>query len=72
VPTDIRRRKHDFETRALRLVLAAAGGLIVAGALAGNAGTVLLSLGACLACASRMERNYRRGAYGRVELETIE
>ncbi|MDB5359078.1 MAG: hypothetical protein JWO51_375 [Rhodospirillales bacterium] len=54
----------DLETRALRGILAGAGCLIVASALAGNAGSILLSIAVCLACASRMERNYRLGAYG--------
>jgi len=53
-----------FEIRALRGILAGAGCLIVASALLGNAGSVLLSIAVCLACASRMERNYRLGAYG--------
>lgn len=53
-----------FETRALRVILAGAGCLIVASALLGNAGSVLLSIAVCLACATRMERNYRLGAYG--------
>jgi hypothetical protein len=72
MPTPLYRRKVDFETRALRGMLAAAGCLIVASALFGNAGSALLSLAACLACLSRIERNYRHGAYGRVKAETIE
>ncbi|HLZ66110.1 MAG TPA: hypothetical protein VKQ29_07755 [Aliidongia sp.] len=68
----IYRRKASFETRALRGILAAAGCLIVVSALLGNAGSVLLSIAACLACVSRIERNYRHGAYGRVRAETIE
>lgn len=57
-------KKADFETRALQGFLAGAGCLIVAGALMGNAATVLLAIAACLTCATRMERNYQRGAYG--------
>jgi len=33
---------------------------------------MLLALATCLACVSRIERNYQRGAYGRVMIETIE
>ncbi len=66
------RRKLDWEIHALRAGLAGAGGLIVVGALAQNAGSVLLALAACLACAGRMERLYQRGAYGRVKAEVID
>jgi hypothetical protein len=62
----------DFETRALRGILAGAGCLIVASALCGNAGSMLLALAACLACASRMERNYHLGAYGIVKPELLD
>lgn len=62
----------DFEIRALRGILAGAGGLIVASALLGNAGSMLLSIAVCLACASRMERNYRLGAYGIVAPELLD
>ena len=72
MPTQISRRKVDFETRALRVLLAAAGSVIVAAALRGNAASVLLALGACLACVSRIERNYRRGAYGAVTAGSID
>lgn len=54
----------DFETRALRVILAGAGCLIIASAILGSAGSMLLSIAVCLACATRMERNYSRGAYG--------
>jgi hypothetical protein len=53
-------------------MLAAAGSLIVGGALTGNAGSVLLSLFACLACVTRIEQKYRNGDYGQVMDETIE
>lgn len=72
MPTQISRRKVDFEAQALRGLLAAAGCLFVAAALEGNAGSVLLSLAGCLACVSRIERNYRRGAYGVVTAESID
>jgi hypothetical protein len=72
MPTALCRRKVDFETRALRVILAGAGCLIIAGALLGNAVSVLLSLAVCLASLSRIERNYRRGAYGRGPVEVIE
>lgn len=72
MPTQIRRRKVDFETRALRVLLAAAGCVIVAAALRGNAASILLALATCLACTSRIERNYRRGAYGAVTAESID
>jgi len=62
----------EFETRALRFILAGAGCLIIASALAGNAGSMLLSIAACLACATRMERNYGRGAYGPVKAEALD
>ncbi len=62
----------DFETRALRGILAGAGCLIIASALAGNAGSMLLSIAVCLACATRMERNYSRGAYGIVKAEVLD
>ncbi len=66
------RRKLDREIHALRAGLAGAGALIVAGALVHNAGSVLLALAACFACAGRMERLYQRGAYGCVKAEVIE
>ncbi|GGF28319.1 hypothetical protein GCM10011611_37960 [Aliidongia dinghuensis] len=72
MPTVVRRRKADFETTALRAVLAAAGCLMVASAVSGNGASALLALLACLGCLSRIERNYRRGAYGRIERELIE
>jgi hypothetical protein len=71
MPTQISRRKTDLETHALRALLAAAGCVIVAAALRGNAGSVLLALATCLACLSRIERNYRRGAYGAVIAGTV-
>ena len=61
-----------FETRALRALLALAGVLIVAGALLANPATVLLSIAACLVCATRMERNYHRGAYGAPKPELLD
>jgi hypothetical protein len=61
-----------FETRLLRGILAGAGCLIIASALAGNAGSVLLSIAVCLACATRMERNYNLGAYGAVKVEALD
>jgi hypothetical protein len=64
--------RNLFEARALRWMLAAAGSLIVGGALTGNAGSVLLSLFACLACVTRIEQKYRNGDYGQVMDETIE
>jgi hypothetical protein len=72
MPSQIPQRKTDSEVRVLRCILAGAGCVIVASALCHNAGSVLLALGVCLACASRMERSYRRGAYGRVEIEVVE
>lgn len=72
MPTQIPRRKVALETRLLRGVMAAAGCVIVAAAIRGNAGSVLLALATCLACVSRIERNYRRGAYGRVTAGTVE
>jgi hypothetical protein len=69
MPTALRPRKVAAETRALRCVLAAAGCVIVASAVLDNPVSMLLSLAVCLACGSRMEHNYRRGAYGCVELE---
>lgn len=72
MPAALPTRKVGVEARVLRGVLALAGCLIIASALCGNAGSMLLSLAACLACASRIERNHRRGAYGRTEVELIE
>ena len=40
--------------------------------LEGNAGSILLALATCLACGSRIEHNYRRGAYGAVTVESID
>ena len=72
MPTAVRTRKVDFEARVLRGILAGAGCLIIASALCGSAGSTLLSLAACLACVSRIERNHRRGAYGCTEVEVVE
>jgi len=72
MPTGIARRKVGVEARVLRAVMAVAGCVIIAAALRDNAGSMLLALATCLACVSRIERNYQRGAYGRVMIETIE
>jgi hypothetical protein len=53
-------------------MLAASGILFVGGALLGNAISVLLSLFAALACATRVEQKYRSGDYGRVEEESVD
>jgi hypothetical protein len=66
------RRRSPSEARVLRWLLAAAGCLIIAGALLGSAGSVLLALFACLACATRIEQKYRKGDYGSIADETIE
>jgi hypothetical protein len=72
MPTQINRRKAGFETRALRALMAVAGCVILVAALEGNAGSILLALATCLACGSRIEHNYRRGAYGAVTVESID
>jgi hypothetical protein len=72
MPTTLRRRKVDLETKTLRATLAGAACLIIAGALLGNAASVLLALAACLACGSRLERNYQRGLYGRRPIELVD
>ena len=66
------RRKLDREVYGLRTVMAAAGSLIIVGALNHNAGTVVLALAACLTCATRIEHLYRQGAYGRAEPERFD
>ena len=71
MPTQINSRKTDFEARALRALLATAGCVIVAAALYGNAVSMLLAIATCLACVSRIERNYRRGAYGAVTAGSV-
>ncbi len=60
------------EARILGCMLAASGILFVGGALLGNAISVLLSLFAALACATRVEQKYRSGDYGRVEEESVD
>lgn len=60
------------ERRILGLMLAAAGCLFVIGVLTLNVGSTLLSLAACLACATRIEHNHRRGEYGRIPPENVE
>lgn len=72
MPSQVPHRTTDPEIRVLRGILAGAGCVIVASALCHNAGSVLLALAVCLACATRMERCYRDGAYGRVEVELVE
>ncbi len=53
-------------------MLAASGVLFVVGALLGNALSVLLSLFAALACATRVEQKQRNGDYGRIEEESVD
>jgi hypothetical protein len=68
------RTRHGMitERRVLQLLLAAGAGLFVVAALKVNGGTALLSLFACLACATRIEHNYGRGDYERVPPENLE
>jgi hypothetical protein len=60
------------ERRMLQLLLVTGAGLFVVAALKVNGGTALLSLFACLACATRIERNYGRGDYERAPPENME
>jgi hypothetical protein len=66
-----RQRRPKSEARILCCMLAVAGILFVGGALLGNAVSVLLSLFAALACATRVEQKYRNGDYGKVEDENV-
>jgi hypothetical protein len=67
-----RRRGVKSERRFLQLMLIIGGGLFIASALTANTGSALLSLFACMACGTRIERNYLRGHYGCPPPETIE
>jgi hypothetical protein len=68
------RARHGVitERRMLQLLLVAGAGLFIVAALKANGGTALLSLFACLACATRIEHNYGRGDYERARPEELE
>lgn len=63
------RSLEAWDTRAIRLVMASAGAMLVAGAITTNVVSFLLALATTMACWTMLEENYRRGAYGQVTEE---
>jgi hypothetical protein len=61
-----------LERRILQLMLVFGACLFIAAAFMANGGTAILSLFACLACGTRIERNHERGDYGRTPPESLE
>jgi hypothetical protein len=60
------------ERHILQLLLVLGACVFIAAALMANGGSAMLSLFACLACGTRIERNHGRGDYGRTPPESLE
>jgi hypothetical protein len=62
----ITRSLEAYDTRAIRVLMASAGAMLVAAALTTNVVSLLLALVTMMACWTMLEENYRRGAYGEI------
>jgi hypothetical protein len=60
------RALEAYDTRAIRVLMASAGAMLVAAALTTNVVSFLLALATAMACWTMLEENYRRGAYGEI------